>query len=651
MCGIFGAFNRNGSPLDLRFVQGATSALRHRGPDDEGYLIANTHTNRIEQYSGSDTDPSLNLPSISAASGAFDLAFGFRRLSILDVSPAGHQPMPSSDGTCWIVYNGEIYNYIELRNELVTHGYNFQTGTDTEVILAAYQHWGPECLKHFTGMWAFAILDTTQRRMFLARDRFGIKPLYYHSNSNHFVFASEIKALLHSKNLTTHVNPNRLYHYLTYGITDYGDETLFADIKQLPSAHYLIVPLENRSESLPRRYWQIDLDKRSDLSFEAAASELKDLFLESVRLHLRSDVPVGAALSGGIDSSAIVTAMRHHEPELDLHTFSYIAGDGAISEERWVDAIVQAANTRAHKVKPSAEELVADLDNLLAAQDEPFGSTSIYAQNRVFRLAGEAGIKVMLDGQGADELLAGYPYFLTSRFASLLSQLKLLEARRLAHSAGSVSGLGELRIILSGTGLLAPKLKSSARRLSRNGSGDLNLRWFEKQGVPFEAAPRDLRPDFLRGELANSLLETSLPMLLRYEDRNSMAHSIESRVPFLTHQIIEFVFSLPESYLIGPDGESKRVFRKAMEGVVPDQILRRRDKIGFSTPERKWLTALKPWVDDILNSESAEEIPALNLKAVRSHWNELQSAGRPFDFRVWRWLNVIRWSESFAVKF
>lgn len=653
MCGIFGIYSSDHTPLSISEVFRSTTLLKHRGPDDEGYLLVDTQTGRIAPCGGPDTDPSLRQSNIQTQpfQQQFDLAFGFRRLSILDVSPAGHQPMASSDGACWIVYNGEIYNYLELRSELITHGYQFRTGTDTEVILAAYQHWGLDCLKHFTGMWAFALLDTTQRRLFLARDRFGIKPLYYSNNVSHFVFASEIKALLQSDTVSTRINPQRLYDYLNFGITDYGDETLFADIKQLPAAHYLVVPLASEAKSSPLRYWQINLNKRSSLSFEAAALELKELFLESVKLHLRSDVPVGAALSGGIDSSAIVMAMRHHEPDLNLHTFSYIAGDHSISEERWVDTIVGAANSVAHKVKPTAEELVSDLDQLLSTQDEPFGSTSIYAQNRVFRLAREAGIKVMLDGQGADELLAGYPYYLSSRLASLLSRLRFFEAKRLAHAAGSVSGLGELKLILSGTGLIVPRLKGAAKRLGGNGRGDLNLQWFDKQGLHSQDPALERNKDFLRKELANSLVESSLPMLLRYEDRNSMAHSIESRVPFLTHQLIDFIFSLPESFLIGPDGTSKRVFRKAMEGLVPIEILNRRDKIGFSTPEKKWLGVLKPWVDGVLNSNAAQEIPALNLNSVRAHWHALNSAEQPFDFRMWRWLNVIRWSERFAVKF
>jgi asparagine synthase (glutamine-hydrolysing) len=654
MCGIFGIFSSDGTAINLRTVLRATTVLRHRGPDDEGYLLVHMQAGRTNACGGHDTDPSLNQPNIQIYSDDhFDLAFGFRRLSILDLSPAGHQPMASGDRTCWIVFNGEIYNYIELRNELNGHGYEFRTGTDTEVVLAAYQHWGIDCLKHFTGMWAFALLDVKGRKLILARDRFGIKPFYYLNYGNHFMFASEIKALLEEV-ASRRVNPSRLYDYLSYGITDYGDKTLFEDIQQLPAAHYMLVPLDKSGQPQARRYWQVDLNQRSKLSFEDAAVQLRQLFLESVKLHLRSDVPVGTALSGGIDSSAIVMAMRHLDERLELHTFSYIADDPRLDEERWVDTVVSTAYSMAHKVKPSSTELVSDLDRLISIQDEPFGSTSIYAQSRVFQLARQAGIKVMLDGQGADEILAGYPYYLVSRIASLLSRIQWLKARRLLKRAASVYESGELKLLLSACGLLFPQnVRRFAKSVAGNGaeSGWLNEKWFHREGVTLDRHLKPRSHDFLRGELCDSLVESSLPMLLRYEDRNSMAHSVESRVPFLTQELTEFVLSLPESYLIGPDGTSKWAFRKAMQGIIPQAILDRQDKIGFATPERRWLTALRPWVEQVLNSRVAEEIPAFNLPAMKREWRALQSNSRPFDFRVWRWLNVIRWVERLEVSF
>ena len=666
MCGIFGIHRKGGDALDLSGVLRSTGSLRHRGPDDEGYLLADTRAGRAEPCRGTDTVAALQYPAAESFAGQyFDLAFGFRRLSILDTSPAGHQPMASADGSCWLIFNGEIYNYVELREELSRLGHQFRTGTDTEVILAAYSRWGADCLRRFVGMWAFAIWDRRRNHLFLARDPFGIKPLYYADDRGKFIFASEIKALLASGAVGRGVNPQRLYDYLSSGLTDQGGETLFADVRQLPAAHSMTVPLDGAGTARLERYWGIDLDRRLRLSFDDAAARLRNLFLENVRLHLRSDVSVGAALSGGIDSSSIVMGMRRAEPDLALHTFSYVADDPTVSEERWADIVVEASRAQVHKTRPSPEELVADLDALIAAQDEPFGSTSIYAQYRVFRLAHESGIKVMLDGQGADEMLAGYRTYLASRLASLLRQGRWLRANRLVRQAGGQPGVGRKEMLVGAGGILLPSfvgkgkiLPASLRSLANragllNGSTltALDNEWFASRGASPRQRGNGHGRDVLRKTLHDTLAETSLPMLLRYEDRNSMAHSIESRVPFLTTELAEFILSLPEEYLIAPDGTSKSVFRQAMRGVVPDAVLDRRDKVGFATPEKSWLTTLRPWVKGVLGGAAAARVPALNLPAVKGEWEEVVAGRKPFDFRVWRWLNVIRWAEDFEVVF
>lgn len=663
MCGIFGLWQFNNHSLDAATIQKATTLLEHRGPDDEGYLFVNTRGDCKRLYGGRDTSAELNLPTVEEASDhPFDLAFGFRRLSILDTSSAGHQPMASRDKTCWIIFNGEIYNYIELRMELSKHGYEFRTGTDTEVILAAYQHWGVDCVTHFNGMWAFAIWDGRKRQLFLSRDRFGIKPLYYLKDDERFVFASEIKALLTHINVRRRANPHRLYEYLRSGLTDYGEETLFEGVLQIPAAHYLIIPARAPQSAQLRRYWRVDFNREMKLSFEEAAAHLREMFLESVKLHLRSDVRVGAALSGGIDSSAIVASMRTLEPQLDLHTFSYTAEDPALSEEHWVDIVGQTSRAEVHKVQPTPEELVSDLDALVETQDEPFGSTSIYAQYRVFRLAHESGIKVMLDGQGADEMLAGYRMYLAMRLASLLRRLRLIKANSFLKQASALPGnltLSRLQLISSAGGVLLPKRFQFVRRLfkrsldKRNGmqTGWLDESWFLRQGVVPRPAMRPRSRYMLQEQLYETISESSLPMLLRYEDRNSMAHSIESRVPFLTADLVEFILALPEEYIIASDGTSKSVFRQAMRGIVPDAILDRRDKIGFATPEKRWMEAVRPWVEGILSSEVASRVPGMNLETMKEQWQAILAGQQAFDFRVWRWLNIIRWAQKFEVVF
>ncbi|MFN2492464.1 MAG: asparagine synthase (glutamine-hydrolyzing) [Pyrinomonadaceae bacterium] len=663
MCGIFGLWQFGDNSVDANVVREATTRLRHRGPDDEGYLFVNTRTNCKMLYGGRDTRLELNLlPIEESGNHIYDFAFGFRRLSILDLSPAGHQPMASPDKRCWIIFNGEVYNYIELRAELSKCGYQFHTGTDTEIILAAYRHWGVDCLSHFNGMWAFAIWDDKKRHLFLARDRFGIKPLYYVKNADRLIFASEIKSLLALSSVNRRANPTRLYEYLRYGLTDYGDETLFEGVRQIPAAHYLIVSVDYPQDSAPKRYWQITFDRELKLSFEDASNHLRDLFLESVKLHLRSDVKVGAALSGGIDSSAIVASMRALEPQLDLHTFSYTAEDPTVSEEQWVDIVGRTSRAKVHKVQPTPEELVVDLDALIETQDEPFGSTSIYAQSRVFRLAHERGIKVMLDGQGADEMLGGYRMYLAMRLASLLRRLRFIKANMFLKDVSTLPGnqsLSGLNLIASAGGVLLPKRFQLVRKFfkrsldKRNGIHVdwLDESWFLRQGVVPRSQTKPHSRYMLQEQLYETISESSLPMLLRYEDRNSMAHSIESRVPFLTSDLVEFILALPEEYIIAPDGTSKSVFRHAMRGIAPDPILDRRDKIGFATPEMSWMSTLRPWVETVLASDTASEIPGLKVDVIRQQWKSMLDGQQPFDFKLWRWLNIIRWSQKFEVSF
>jgi asparagine synthase (glutamine-hydrolysing) len=376
------------------------------------------------------------------------------------------------------------------------------------------------------------------------------------------------------------------------------------------------------------------------------------LFLDSVRLHLRSDVPVGTALSGGVDSSSIVMAVREVAGrQSDFHTFSFVASGSADDEEQWVDIVTAAAGTTAHKVQIAAAELVHDLDDLIIVQDEPFVSTSIYAQYQVFRLAHRHGIKVLLDGQGADEMLAGYRGYLISRLWTLLRQSRLREAFAFGRRAAKQPGVG-LRCLLRATcGQGLPNWLFAAVKPLVSKERWLDQRWFARRGVDIITHGAPPSCSSLRANLVDTFSSSILPSLLRYEDRNSMAFSIESRVPFLTPRIAEFLFSLPEAYLIDGDGTSKHVFRAAMRGIVPDAILDRRDKIGFATPELRWLRTIRPWVDHVLNSEAARAIPVLRPQVVIDQWNAMYWGSQKFDWRVWRSLNLIRWSEHLGIQF
>ncbi len=636
MCGIAG-WAGNSSIFDSGLALQLQDSMQSRGPDDRGalYLSAKGAVSRE------------CLADCTAG------ALVHTRLSILDLTSHASQPMSSTDGRFHLTYNGEIYNYLELRQELESLGHQFRTQSDTEVLLVAYSEWGKAVLDKLTGMFAFAIFDVNTQQLFVARDPFGIKPLFYSIAGDVFSFASDIATMFCFPNVSRRINAQRAYEYLALGLVDYGDASFFADIKQLPAAHYLIVDVTSGSVLENKRYWQAKTDKSLDIGFSEATEKLRELFLESVELHLRSDVKVGACLSGGVDSSAIVGAIRHLNPNADLHTFTYVADDAQLSEEKWADIAGKDAGATMHKVSAGINDLVADLDHLIRLQGEPFTSTSIYAQYRVFNLAQEAGMKVMLDGQGADEIFAGYKGYQCSRLAQIVKEGRPIDAWRFYKATTSWPGRSS-SFILGGAGsfFLPKSLRSIARNLVGMSLSPkwLSDDWLTRQGVEMKRDPL-LAPNsnYFSGALQNALETNSVPCLLRYEDRNSMAHSIESRVPFLNRSIVDFAYSLPDSYLIDNEGRSKAILREAMRGIMPDVLIDRRDKIGFETPESKWLSAITPWVESTLST--AGDIPVFEVDALNKAWQEVKSGKVSFSFRIWRWLNFLRWSQIYNVQF
>lgn len=653
MCGITGIWNLNSQPLDWRRLHAATQRIRHRGPDDEGYLLIDSRAARAVACGGPDTPAELGLPRLSDADAAqADLGLGFRRLAILDLSPAGHQPMATPDGQCWIVFNGEIYNYLVLRAELQAAGYSFRSGSDTEVILAAYQHWGDACLERLNGMWAFAIWDARRRRLLLARDRFGIKPLYYVHQPDRFAFASEIKGLV-GPVVPFQPDQYAIFRYLLSGtlVDTARGQTFFQGVRSLPPAHAMVV---ERDRITTWRYWALPAPTDSFVPAEAAVERMGELFTESVRWQLQSDVPVGTCLSGGVDSSSIVCTvnqlMRAGGVPTDQlgafqKTFSAVyASEGRHNERTHIDRVLRATQAQGHFTYPTAEGLVADLGRLVWHQDEPFQGTSIFAQWCVMRLVREQGVTVLLDGQGADESLAGY-----RPFAPFLADLtRAGQARR---------ALVEMLLIRERTGVNPLGLVSLALGSLLPNHFALPLRYL--RAAPFalsdalNAGFRGSMPDErdadwyswesvnnLQGVLRSQLADTSLPHLLRYEDRNSMAFGIEARVPFLDHRIVEFALGAARPWLI-QQGWTKWVLRRAMETRVPDAVIWRSDKVGFETPERDWTIAL-------LNAGLAEftgqsHVAAyLDLNRARSYITNWRAQGG--DARaIWRWMNLEQW--------
>ncbi len=652
MCGILGLWQGQGKSIDLASVQRATGRLRHRGPDDEGYLLVATGTGEARSLAGADTMPELDLPAINSSLGKTgDLAFGFRRLAILDLSAAGHQPMSSADGRCWIIFNGEIYNYVELRHQLESYGHRFHTATDTEVILAAYQQWGHDCLAHFIGMWAFALWDRGRRELFCARDRFGIKPFYYFWEGQNFAFASEIKALLELPGVPRRPNEAIIYDYLYEGALDHTDETFFGGLAQLRPAHYLLLH-EQRLQI--RRYWDLDSSAQAEPATDAQyAEKFYALFEEAVRLHLRSDVPIGTCLSGGLDSSAIVCVAnkllfgeRAASPQLigrQQKTFSAYFEDERLDERKYIELVLAATGAEANYTFPGSAAWPEALPRLLWHQEEPFGSTSIYAQWAVMEKAAERGVKVLLDGQGADELLAGYPGYFSSYWASLMQQSRWAELHREISAYRRVHGVSLTRMALRLARFYAPPRLSAFIDRSRHEKAlGLNRDFLRQYHGRRHASSRQYDRDPFHNHLYDWLARDNLPQLLRYEDRNAMAFSIEARVPFLDHRLVEYVFSLPANQKINA-GLTKAVFRRALRHVIPEPIRRRRDKIGFVTPEKIWLQEAQDWRRELLASPSFRARGYFDVPQILAALQPQHTGQHHLKANVWRWLNLELW--------
>lgn len=635
--------------IALRF-SGALDRLRHRGPHDEG-VVALRPDSVPEVCGGPDCKLPLAPFAPERSTGGAALLLGHRRLSILDLTPAGHQPMCAADGKVWITYNGEIYNYRELREQLVDT-FHFRTGSDTEVLLAAWLAWGPAMLSRLTGMFAFAIADlrdTAAPRLFLARDPFGIKPLYIAEVPGGIAFASEPKALL-AMGAPRAANPRRLYTFLSTGITDYGTETFFNSIHQLPAGGWAEwQPFSQRAQN-SGRYWEPKEEPAPKISVDEAAAELRTRFENNVRLHLRSDVPVGSALSGGIDSSSIVCLMRRLEPAAEIHAFSYLSEDPAQSEAMWMETVAAHARVQSHRIQPGTEAFAAALPEMVRLQDEPFGTTAVFAQHQVFQLAAAAGIRVMLDGQGADEIFGGYAGFDSFHLAGLLRRRRLIKAGRFLRSAHLCSSGSRQALLRGAVGALLSRCAPGTRREGPQ-QAILDRAWFATRGVSrHDLPPRDTGRCVLAAALRHSITVNSLPMLLRYEDRNSMAHSVESRVPFLTAELVSWAVSLPQQLFMPASGQSKFILRKAMRGVVPDTILDRRDKLGFTTPESPWLRSAPaaPWCRAALDAACA--LPALHPLLLQQQWAAFHT-GSGSSPAPWRALSAGAWAQENSVVF
>jgi asparagine synthase (glutamine-hydrolysing) len=570
MCGIAGIISPNTSLVTVERVKKMTDAIAHRGPDGEGHWV--------------------NL--------AGNISLGHRRLSIIDLSDAGAQPMhfPSPEGEgsgvrYTIIHNGEIYNYTELKDELQKKGYSFLSKTDTEVIAAAYDCWEDNCVEHFDGMFAFAIWDEKTKTLFAARDRFGEKPFYYYFDEQQFIFASEMKALW-AAGIDRTPNRKMLFNFITIGYTDNPldpEETFFEKIHKLPAASSLFYYADTH-ELDTEKYWDINIeDVDHKITDEDASQQFLQLFQTSVQRRLRSDVEVGTSLSGGLDSSSVVATAYpftiHHSP---FAAFTATFPGFEKDESTFAKQTAEKFDLRHFTIPVTETDLINDFEKISFHQEEPFNSASVLAQYKVYDLAKQQGIKVLLDGQGADEILAGYHKYYKYYWQELFMKRKLMLSGEIkaARKIGINESFGAKNIIAALFPDFASVFLEKHYLLHALQQEDLSAEFIKMQSK--EAYYTTPAYKNLNGILYFNTIEHGLEELLRYADRNSMAHGRETRLPFLNHQLVEFLFTLPSKFKIR-NGWTKWLLRNGMEKTLPPEITWRRDKTGFEPPQKQWM--------------------------------------------------------------
>jgi asparagine synthase (glutamine-hydrolysing) len=604
MCGIAGELSK--TSINQQQIRNAVSLLRHRGPEGEQFW--------------------------------FDegIAFGHTRLCIIDLSERAAQPMHYGDRYT-IIHNGELYNYLEIRKDLEKEGLSFASDSDTEVIVAAYGAWGTNCLKHFDGMFAFAIWDRKEKQLFAARDRMGEKPLFYYYDGTRLLFASELKALW-LMGVKKEVNSSMLYNFLTIGYTSNPSdpsETFFEDVEQLPAASFLLFHQDTHRLSI-ETYWQVYSEVDHNINEQDAIQQFDRLLQDSVNKRLRSDVPVGSSLSGGLDSSTIVAYCSGLSGNQYSHKcFTAVFEGFRKSEEAYASIVAKKFNLDHHLVNIQPGDVPELMHDMMRFQEIPVGSASALAQYKVFEAAKAAGVTVLLDGQGADETLAGYHRYYKWYWQELYRNKKLSASREL-ESARAI-GVKENFSIAGRMASLFPEFAASI--LQTRKSKKALTQWglhpdfaFRNKRNLYYATPASFD---LNGALYYNTFVNGLDELLRLADRNSMAHAVEVRLPFLGHELVEFLFTLPPSLKIN-QGWTKWILRKAMDEKLPGSITWRKDKTGFEPPQKTWMQ--QPGVMDsimkakkILAEENIITKEAAEAKVNPHHAYQLEHA----DWRYW----------------
>jgi len=609
MCGLCGEINFVEN-IGLPLVQGMMKSMKHRGPDDEGVFIN-------QQKS---------------------LVLGFVRLSIIDLSSNAHQPMLSADQRYVLLFNGEVYNYLEISSELTGLGYTFRSSSDSEVVLYSYIEWGEECLHRFNGMFSFVIYDTETNILFAARDRYGVKPFYYVSNGQSFFFASEIPALLGVFSQKPKPNEQAIYDFLVFNRTDQTENTFFDGIKKLQHGHCLNVYLDEGRIEIRRWY---DLRSQLNNPFHSPG-EFLDLFQSSCELRLRSDVPVGVCFSGGLDSSGIVSVLLKYQHRDELNTFSAVYGNGEIGDESRYMNLYRDQLKNMHFVTPDADSLAADLDAFTAAHGEPVPSTSVYAQYKLCELA-KKSVTVALDGQGADEFLAGYHYFYGFYFKELLKKGRY---SRLASEVYYY--LVNQRSIFALKTLLFFMLPSTTRTKLRADKYGYILPEFEaKFGSSNTISDNLYGSSSLRDAMLDHF-EFKLEHNLLWNDKNSMRFSLELREPLLDYRLVERSLATNMDMIINK-GCTKAILRDAMKGYMPEEIRLRADKTGFETPEDMWFRTpyFSKYIKELINDDRFKGRGIIDNKAANNLFENYLNKKNDASKEIWKFISLELWFRKF----
>ena len=603
MCGISGIINFQNKKIKRHIVKKMIMKIKHRGPDDEGYYFNK------------------------------NIALGFVRLSIIDLTKAGNQPMYSNDNRFVIVFNGEIYNYLELKKSLK---YNFKSNSDTEVILASFIEWGKDCLNKFNGMFSFVIYDNVKQEVFAARDRYGIKPFYYFLDNENFIFSSEIKSILAIKK-NNFVNENLMYDYLAYNRVDHTGNTFFSSIKKLKKGHYFLI----RNNKVKFYNWYNLNDKILNKKIDLSSTEYNNLLTDSIKIRLRSDVKLGVSLSGGLDSSGITSIILNNLGVNDLNTFSSVYNSNKnYDESNYINCYKGSVN-KMHFVYPSKDTFLDDCEDFIYTQTEPVNDVGSYIQYKVMQIVSEH-VTVVLDGQGADEQLAGYHYFFGSYYKGLLLNNNFYKLiKELIYYLIKHKSLDSIKYFIFY--LLPLSFKKTYNIQLKSINYDFLNTFKDESTVPEKLYnPIDLQDSLIQH------FNYKLEHLLKWDDLNSMRFSVESRLPFLDYRLVEKSINLLSSLII-KNGMTKFILRKSVKDIVPKKIINRIDKKGFSNPRKEWFKSnkFKELVFDILNSQDFSNFNYFDKNKSIKLYNDHLEGKADYSKEIWKWINVYKWNKKF----